>query len=254
MYTCFSEGFQHYWSTVVCASWRQGSAEQVYLFSMLSLSRQHDFIQGGINGLVMESHNAASQRPVCLGNSRYFWETLEVIRWLQENPRSYRALLVCSSNLYLDTSKNSCLPLVSADLGVWVQWMFGRQGWSNTGDLVISGDYFLSDNIKQNRVFSCPACGSRCVCGNRKYPHGRWGGSAESAEGAFLTRHNHSSSYSWSFKITWHFLQEEKMSSVRVEFLLDQLLCFCLDFLLSLSAAGTFLLFFLSWDFANIVL
>lgn len=76
------------------------------------------------------------------------------------------------------------------------------------------------------------------------------GGSAESAEGAFLTRQNHSSSYSWSFKIIWRFLQED-MSNVWAAFLLDQLLCFCLGFLLSLSAAGTLLLFLLCWAFAS---
>lgn len=60
MCTCFSEGFQHY-CAVVSVSWRQGFAEQVYLLSMLSLSGQHDFIQGGITGLVMESQCSFSK-------------------------------------------------------------------------------------------------------------------------------------------------------------------------------------------------
>lgn len=68
MHMCFSEGSQDY--TVVCASWRQGSAKLIYLFSVLSLSGQHDFIQGRINGLLIESQ--------CIFSKATVWETPDI--------------------------------------------------------------------------------------------------------------------------------------------------------------------------------
>lgn len=139
-------------------------------------------------------------------------------------------------------------------MGVWVEWVFGGHRRTNRRGLVISGEYFfLRQHQTQYGVKMCCLLILMCFWEQKVFP-GQEGGSAVSTEGAFLMRHNHSSSCSWSSKIIWHFLQEEWMTSIWVGFLLDQLLCFCFNFPLSLSASSTCIFSFLSWAFVNVAL